>query len=187
VRIQPRFVLLSAAVAVLAVVTLAVVLWPAPPVPRSSVEAPPPSAVAAVAPPTPTAPTPREPVSVPTAAKPAEAPQEVPAATVVPIQPEDVVPSLPVENAPPVENDPILPEKPQTARWRLAKTERITTLLDRDVERLEREREAAEARGDTAQRKHLEIVIQRHRARLGELREEMVRLAEAARDEPPEE
>ena len=83
-------------------------------------------------------------------------------------------------------NDPILPEKPQTAEWRLEKTERITTLLARDVERLEREKEEATARGDEAERQRLDILIQRHRNRLQRLREQIQTLSGEAGQEPPE-
>jgi hypothetical protein len=75
---------------------------------------------------------------------------EGPRATVVPIQPGDVVPAPVVEDAPPQQNDPIEPEKPQTAAWRHGKMVRITQLLGRDVDRLEQERKSAQARGDEA-------------------------------------
>jgi hypothetical protein len=82
-------------------------------------------------------------------------------------------------------NDPILPEKPQTPEWRLEKTERISSLLARDLERLEREREEAAARGDEAERQRLDILIQRHRNRLKKLREEIQVLSGEAGQEPP--
>ncbi|HYH99941.1 MAG TPA: hypothetical protein VD972_28565, partial [Hyalangium sp.] len=99
---------------------------------------------------------------------------------------EDEVPEPEVANPPPQENDPIQPEKPQTARWRLEKTERINALLARDVERLAQERDAAEARGDGAERQRLDILIQRQRDRLQKLREEIQQLAQQAEHEPPE-
>ncbi|MDC0710968.1 hypothetical protein POL68_21025 [Stigmatella sp. ncwal1] len=107
-------------------------------------------------------------------------------ATVVPVGPEDEIPSAESPNPLPQVNDPIEPEKPQTARWRLGKTERITELLDRDVRRLELERDAAVARGDAAERQRLDILIRREQSRLTHLREDLVKLAAQAAVEPPE-
>ena len=86
-------------------------------------------------------------------------------------------------NALPQENDPIEPEQPQTAAWRHEKLVRITELLDRDVERLEAERQAARARGDEVESRRLAVQHARHRARLGSLREEPSVMAVAARQE----
>ncbi|ATB35076.1 hypothetical protein CYFUS_000488 [Cystobacter fuscus] len=86
-------------------------------------------------------------------------------------------------NLPPQENDPIEPEQPQTAAWRHEKLVRITELLDRDVERLEAERQAASARGDEGESRRLAVQLTRHRARLGSLREETAVMADAARQE----
>ncbi len=162
-------------------------LWPAPEAePQvqepSSVKAP--TAVAPVpAPVSPASTSVRpEPMKVEAHAEVAEEPR----ATVVPIVPGDVVPEPEVENAPSQENDPIEPEKPQTAAWKHGKMVRISELLGRDVERLEQERLAAEKRGDSAEAKRLEVQLSRHRARLGTLREELAALAEAARHEPAE-
>jgi hypothetical protein len=105
---------------------------------------------------------------------------------VVPIGPEDEVPSPESPNPLPQVNDPIVPEKPQTARWRLEKTERITSLLAKDVERLEHERDAAGTRGDEAERQRLDTLIQRHRDRMQKLREELQQLSFEAEREPPE-
>jgi hypothetical protein len=105
--------------------------------------------------------------------------------TVVPVGPGDEVPAPDVEG-PPQENDPIEPEKPQTAAWRHSKVVRITEVLGRDVARLEQERAQAEAQGNEAEVKRLDVMIARHRTRLGKLREEAAALAEAARNEPPE-
>jgi len=142
------------------------------------------------------APPPVTPASAPTNPEPVKAQgvQEAPGervvatedgrrATVVPIQPGDEVPEPEVENPPPQQNDPIEPEKPQTAEWKHGKTVRISELLERDVERLEEERLAAEKRGDGEEAKRLEVQLKRHRARLGKLREETETLAEAARQE----
>jgi hypothetical protein len=107
-------------------------------------------------------------------------------ATVVPVGPGDVVPEPEAENNPPQPNDPIEPEKPQTAAWKHEKTVHMTALLDRDVERLDGERQAALSRGDEAEVKRLEVQLARHRARLGKLREEAAALSEAARAESVE-
>src|SRR5690606_36014336 len=132
------------------------------------------AAVEAPAPRAPEAP-PRPPPSAtrsgPTTSTPAPALELPGEATVVPVGPGDEVPSPESPNPLPQVNDPILPEKPQTPEWRLEKTERITALLARDVERLEREREEAAARGDEAERQRLDILIQRHHNRLRKLRE----------------
>lgn len=104
----------------------------------------------------------------------------------VPVGPGDEVPSPESPHPLPQVNEPILPEKPQTAEWRLEKTERITALLARDVERLEREKEEAAARGDEAERERLDILIQRQRKRLQGLREQIQALAGEAGQEPPE-
>ncbi|MGE6763978.1 hypothetical protein ACQKGO_38570 [Corallococcus interemptor] len=107
-------------------------------------------------------------------------------ATVVPPSTGDVPPEPEVANAPPQANDAIPEELPRTARWKLEKTEHIATLLGRDVSRLEGERQEAKARGDKTRVDQVDALLQRHRVRLAELREEARTLAEAARDEPPE-
>ncbi len=160
-------------------------LWPSPEA-KPQVQA-----VSSVAVPTAAAPAPVSPATPPAKPEPvkAEAPVDVASgrqATVVPFGPGDVIPEPEVENPPPQENDPIEPEKPQTAAWKHGKMVRITELLGRDVERLEQERLAAEKRGDSAEVKRLEVQLSRHRARLGSLREETAALAEAARHEPAE-
>ncbi|QSQ12348.1 hypothetical protein [Myxococcus landrumensis] len=109
--------------------------------------------------------------------------EALPAATVVALEPGDVVPEPEVENAPPQQNDEIQPELPQTARWRLEKTTHITTLLGRDVERLERERAQADARGDAGRVRQLDTMLQRNRGRLVILREEIRTLTDAAEQE----
>ncbi|WP_242588820.1 hypothetical protein [Corallococcus macrosporus] len=123
----------------------------------------------------------------PKRAVPVRTPEPAPRpATVVPPAPGDVPPEPEVANAPPQANDPIVEEQPQTARWKLEKTEHIATLLGRDVSRLEGERQEAKARGDQVRVGQVDALLQRHRVRLGELREEARTLAEAARNEPPE-
>jgi hypothetical protein len=102
------------------------------------------------------------------------------------VGPGDEVPSPELENPLPQANDPILPERPQSARWKLGKTERITALLERDVGRLEHDRDAAKARGDEAERQRLDTLIQRHKGRLNSLREEIQQLSREAEHEPPE-
>ena len=95
-------------------------------------------------------------------------------------------PGAEVANAPAQSNDPIVEEQPQTARWKLEKTEHITSLLGRDVTRLEGEKQEARARGDKARVEQVDALLQRHRVRLDELREEARTLSEATRSEPPE-
>ncbi|MBN9681118.1 MULTISPECIES: hypothetical protein [unclassified Corallococcus] len=175
-RNRERVMLGSAAVLVAALI--AVASWP-------SREAPAPAAVPSVSnagpgPVTAAQVSPKRAVSVRT---PDPAP---PHATVVPPSPGDVPPEPEVANAPPQPNDAIEEEKPQTARWKLEKTEHIARLLGRDVSRLEGERQEAKSRGDKVRVEQVDALLQRHRVRLDELREEARTLAEAARDEPPE-
>lgn len=172
-----RYRLMLAAAVALTVSLLAVVLWPTSSVPPVVPEAP-----VAVAPVT-SAPEPvPEKVAARTRAEPVLTSSEA-QATVVALRPGDVAPEPEVEGAPAQENDAIAPELPQTAQWRLEKTTRITALLGRDVERLEREREDAEARGDERRSAQLQTLLVRHRARLHELREEIQELGEAAKQE----
>jgi hypothetical protein len=126
--------------------------------------------------------------AAPAAVKPAEprvaeAPKAPPNATVVPLGPGDVPPEPEVANPPPQQNDPIEPEKPQTAAWKHEKMVRLTQVMTRDVARLEQERQDAESRGDSAEAKRLAVQIARHQARLGQLNEQTAALAEAARQE----
>jgi hypothetical protein len=185
-----RFLLPLVALAVLVVAALAVFLWPAPEAPRApevaeaapvkpEVQAPAPQSVAPVKPPV------AEPAQVPAVAEVVD-PVTGARGTVVPVGPGDEVPAPEVEGAPPQENDPIEPEKPQTAAWRHSKVVRITEVLGRDVARLEQERAQAEAKGNAAEVKRLDVMIARHQKRLEKLREEAATLAEAARNEPPE-
>ncbi|EPX59790.1 hypothetical protein D187_002534 [Cystobacter fuscus DSM 2262] len=96
---------------------------------------------------------------------------------------EEPPPESEEADSPPQENDPIEPEQPQTAAWRHEKLVRITQLLDRDVERLEAERQSASARGDETESRRLAVQLARHRVRLGSLREETAVMADAARQE----
>lgn len=190
-KVSTRLALPLAAAAVLAMAVLGVMLWPAPSAPPQS-EEPRPASIAAAETPAPRAPEapPRPPPSVTRSAPPPSTQAPVPEApgnaTEVPVGPGDEVPSPESPNPLPQVNDPILPEKPQTPEWRLEKTERISTLLARDVERLELEREEAAARGDEAERQRLDILIQRHHNRLRKLREEIRVLSDEAGQEPPE-
>ena len=104
-------------------------------------------------------------------------------ATEVPIGPGDVVPEPEVANPPPQQNDPIQPEKPQTAEWKHGKLVRITELMARDVERLEEERAVAEANGNKEEAKRLEVQLSRHRARLEKLNEQTAAMAGQASQE----
>lgn len=104
-------------------------------------------------------------------------------ATEVPIGPDDVVPEPEVANPLPQQNEPIEPEKPQTAEWKQGKLVRITELMTRDVERLEAERAAAEAGGNKEEAKRLAVQLSRHRARLNKLHEETAALAGQASQE----
>ncbi|MFP2932402.1 hypothetical protein ACLESO_46090 [Pyxidicoccus sp. 3LG] len=176
-----RYRLMLAAAVALTVSLLVGALWPAP-----AAESPVPAVV--VAEPASGASTP-EPV-LPEQVAPkgeelllASRAPEAPAATVVALGPGDVAPEPEVDNPPPQENDAIEPELPQTPQWRLEKTTHITALLGRDVERLERERENAEARGDDVRSEQLQMLLRRHRARLHELREELRELDEMVKEE----
>ncbi|QRN98207.1 hypothetical protein JRI60_03815 [Archangium violaceum] len=160
-------------------------LWPMPEA-GSSTRQPPPSVAVSTSTASEPAPVPSvtaaakpEPVKLETQAQVGEGPR----ATVVPIGPGDVVPEPEVANPLPQENDPIEPEKPQTAAWRHEKMVRVTELLGRDVERLEQERKAAQTRGDETEARRLAVQLTRHQARLGKLREETEALKEAARQE----
>ncbi|MCY1082724.1 hypothetical protein [Archangium lansingense] len=104
-------------------------------------------------------------------------------ATVVPIGPGDVVPEPEVANPLPQQNEPIEPEKPQTAEWKHGKLVRITELMARDVERLEEERQAAEASGNKEEAKRLAVQLSRHRARLERLHEQKAALTGQASHE----
>jgi cell division septation protein DedD len=181
-----RYRLMLATVVVLTASLLTAALWPT--------SAPPPAARVAALPDVPEqAPSAPEPVPERVAARVAAAPvltsaeARAPAATVVALGPGDVAPEPEVENPPPQQNDAITPELPQTPQWRLEKTTHITALLGRDVERLERELEQAEARGDERRSQQLGTLIQRHRARLHELREELRELGEVVKEASPAE
>ncbi|MCY1000132.1 hypothetical protein OWM54_23620 [Myxococcus sp. MISCRS1] len=106
--------------------------------------------------------------------------EATPPATVVALGPGDVAPEPEVANPPPQQNDEIVPEQPQTAQWKLEKTKHIASVLGRDVERLERERELAESRGDLERVRQTEMLIQRHRGRLVSLGEEIQALSTEA-------
>jgi hypothetical protein len=176
-----RYRLMLAAAVALTVSLLAVVLWPTSSVPPVAVPSEAPIAAVPMASATEPVPAPEK-AAARTRAEPVLASSEA-QATVVALGPGDVAPEPEVEGAPPQENDAIAPELPQTAQWRLEKTTRVTALLGRDVERLEREREDAEARGDERRSAQLQMLLVRQRARLHELREEIQELSEAAKQE----
>jgi hypothetical protein len=159
-------------------------LWPEPEAAGPSGHKPRPMTVSTTSEPAPVAGSPVTGPAKPEPVKP-EPPQvaEGLRATVVPLGPGDVAPEPEVANPLPQQNDPIEPEKPQTAAWRHEKLVRITELVGRDVERLEQERQAAQTRGDGAEARRLAVQLSRHQARLGKLREETAALVEAARQE----
>jgi hypothetical protein len=174
-----RYRLMLVAAVALTVCLLTVLLWPASPVPPAVDAAPSEPPVASVPEPRPA---PAQ-VAARTPTKPEAANGEARPATVVALEAGDVPPEPEVENPPPQENDAIAPELPQTPQWRLEKTTHIATLLGRDVERLEREREAAEARGDSRRSEQLDTLLRRNRERLKELREQVRELGEAVKAE----
>lgn len=180
-----RLVLPLVAAGVLLAVALAVVLWPARPVQPAPVEAAPVVTAPAVPEPERVAPSVRPTPAAASVKEAAPVAVEEGPATEVALRPGDEVPE-PEREGPPQENDPIEPEKPQTARWKHQKTEHIRTLLGRDLERLEREREQAEARGDGAEARRLATLIRRQREHHEKLGEDLKQLAEAAKHEPPE-
>lgn len=186
--LNSRVVLPLAGAVVLVGAVLGVVLWPEPSSPPVAPEPPRSDVAAPTVVPEVRAPPARAPVqpSAPAPTVQAPAPEAPPNATVVPTGPGDEVPEPESPNPLPQVNDPIVPEKPQTARWRLEKTERITSLLTRDMTRLEQARDAAAASGNAQERQRLEVVIRRQQERLIKLREEMVRLSGEAQREPPE-
>lgn len=95
----------------------------------------------------------------------------------------DGAPPADLPEDPPSVNDPLPPEQPQTAAWRLEKTERMQALVARHVERLEQERAEALARGDRARAESLAVRVERERRRNDALRADAARLAQEARGE----
>ncbi|WNG51372.1 hypothetical protein F0U60_50005 [Archangium minus] len=159
--------------------------WPGWEVGPSEKDSPGVTALPAVSTPVPLSPVPAPTKPEPVTARPrmevAEGPQG--RGTVVPLGPGDEVPEPEVANPLPQQNEPIEPEKPQTAAWRHGKLERITELLGRDIERLEQEQKEAESRGDEEEARRLKVQLTRHRERLGRLREETAALATTAQQE----
>ncbi|MFY2561045.1 hypothetical protein ACN469_25815 [Corallococcus terminator] len=171
--------MLAAGVALGVAVTLGL-LWPSAP----SSEAPGAPEVMEEASAPPSSPPPaRAPAAAPAPEPPPESEAAPRDATVVGLRPGDVAPEPEVANPPPQVNDELQPELPQTAQWKLEKTTHITTLLGREVERLEHEREIVEARGDPERLRQVETLLNRHRVRLVKLREEVRTLTEAAAEE----
>jgi len=188
VSLNSRVLLPLAGTVALLGAVLGVVFWPEPASPPAASEPPRPEVAAPAEAPAVRAPPARAPVQPSEPAPPVRSavPEAPPNATVVPIGPGDEVPEPESPNPLPQVNDPIAPEKPQTARWRLEKTERITSLLTRDMARLEQARDAAAASGNQQERQRLELVIRRQQDRLIKLREELSRLSGEAQLEPPE-
>ncbi|WAM26155.1 hypothetical protein [Myxococcus sp. NMCA1] len=181
-RIRYRLILTGAGV--LAVALGAVEFWPQP-----EPEPLPAALLAMAVPPPPPAQPPRiVPAKAHSVAPPAPAPrQEAPQVSVARMAPEPVVsepevpePEVPepeVSFPPPEDNDDIEPELPQTAQWELEKTARLAALVERDVVRLAREREAAAAEGDVRRGEQLDVLLQRNLEQLRELHDEVRRLA----------
>jgi hypothetical protein len=81
----------------------------------------------------------------------------------------------------PGENPEIPPEAPQTAEWKLGKTELIAESLGKRVQRLEAEIREAEARGDREGAAKQRILLERSRKRVAELEREIASLREQVR------
>lgn len=109
-------------------------------------------------------------------------------ATVVDPGPNADVPP-PLESLPENPNPPEPPpeELPQTARWKLAKTERIHAVMEQRVDRLTREMADARRAGDDAEAQRLEVLLLRTRRRAESLSDDIARLREEAATEPSEE
>ncbi|MBF5041621.1 hypothetical protein FGE12_04420 [Aggregicoccus sp. 17bor-14] len=88
--------------------------------------------------------------------------------------------ALPTDTA--AQNDPIEPELPQTPAWKLEKTAHVRELMDRQVARLEAERQAAVAAGKPEDAKRLEVAVARAQRRLGHLQEEIAKLQAQAQE-----
>ena len=73
------------------------------------------------------------------------------------------------------------PEAPQTAEWKLEKTELIADSLGRRMQRLEAELRQAEARGDREGAARQRTLLERSRQRVAELEREIASLREQVR------
>ncbi len=95
----------------------------------------------------------------------------------------------PMESLPENPDPPELPpeELPQTATWKLGKTEHLTEVMNGRVERLEAAIEAARAAGDDVEAQRLQVRLDRTRTRITRLEEEAEELRAEAANEPPEE
>ncbi|HYV45642.1 MAG TPA: hypothetical protein VFA20_12320 [Myxococcaceae bacterium] len=80
-------------------------------------------------------------------------------------------PELPpdVSPTPSEEESAIPPEAPQTVEWKLGKTELILDSLGKRVQRLEKEIQEAEARGDRETARRQRLLLDRSRQRMAEL------------------
>jgi len=101
----------------------------------------------------------------------------------VPAPPVPGAPELPPTAVSPVpeENPEIPPEAPQTAEWKLEKTERIAGSLGKRVARLEAEVREADARGDREGASARQVLLERSRQRVAELEREIASLREQVR------
>jgi len=102
----------------------------------------------------------------------ATAPAPAPAPIAAPQGTPPGAPELPPNVSPtPSEDDlAIPPEAPQTAEWKQGKTELILDSLGKRVQRLEKEIQEAEARGDQETAKRQRILLDRSRRRIAELK-----------------
>lgn len=92
--------------------------------------------------------------------------------------------SIPENPNPP---EPPPPELPQTARWKLGKTERITEVMTQRVGRLEDRLAEARRGGDQEEARRTEVLLRRTRARIDRLEQEAEELRAQAAEEPSEE
>lgn len=105
-------------------------------------------------------------------------------ATVAEIHAHDEVPSIPRDDAPVPENDPIEPEAEQTPAWRAEKTRHAAELVERQAERLDARVAAAETAGDPAEVRRLRVQADRARKRLETMRADAAALQAEADGEP---
>jgi len=107
-------------------------------------------------------------------ARPPAAPAPAPAAApaTAPQGTTPGAPELPPNVSPtPSEDDlAVPPEAPQTAEWKQGKTGLILDSLGKRVQRLEKEIQEAEARGDQETAKRQRILLDRSRQRIAELK-----------------
>ncbi|ADO68460.1 hypothetical protein [Stigmatella aurantiaca] len=155
-------------------------LWPEAPLPEvsfASTPRPPPPPVPQAAP------APPRPAAKPIAArpKPAPAPLPPPAPLPLPVEPPERIAevAMPPRNEAPqqdpadsVRREPYSDQKERVVErpWMGKSMERIAQRLGEDEARLERERQEAQGRGDTAELQRLETRIELNRKRIGIMR-----------------